>query len=61
MQQLTTAYPNFDQSKALSYFKTRQDFTSGKTSVGINSYNTAIAHLGTMWDAEIITYCTSMH
>lgn len=50
MQQLTTAYPNFDQSKALSYFKTRQDFTSGKTSVGINSYNTAIAHLGTMWD-----------
>jgi hypothetical protein len=50
MQQLTTAYPNFDQSKAQSYFKTRQDFTSGKTSVGINSYNTAIAHLGTMWD-----------
>ncbi len=50
MQQLTTAYPNFDQSKAQSYFKTRQDFTSGKTSVGINSYNTSIAHLGTMWD-----------
>lgn len=50
MQQLTTAYPNFDQSKAQSYFATRKDFTSGKTSVGINSYNTAIAHLGTMWD-----------
>ena len=50
MQQLTTAYPKFDQSKAQSYFKTRQDFTSGPTAVGINSYNTAIAHLGTMWD-----------
>lgn len=50
MQQLTTAYPGFDQSKAQSYFKTRQDFTSGKTAVGINSYNTAIAHLGTMYD-----------
>jgi hypothetical protein len=50
MSQLTTAYPTFDQSRAESYFKTRQDFTSGKTSVGINSYNTAIAHLGTMWD-----------
>ena len=49
-QQVTTAYPDFDQSKAQSYFKTRQDFTSGKTSVAINSYNTAIAHLGTMYD-----------
>ena len=48
-QQATNAYPDFDQSKAQSYFKTRQDFTSGKTSVGINSYNTAIAHLGTMY------------
>ena len=49
-QQVTSAYPDFDQSKAQSYFKTRQDFTSGKTSTGINSYNTAIAHLGTMYD-----------
>jgi hypothetical protein len=50
MTQLTQAYPNFDQSKAQSYFKTRQDFTSGKTSQAINAYNTAIAHLGTMFD-----------
>jgi len=49
-QQVATAYPDFDQSKAQSYFKTRQDFTSGKTSTAINSYNTAIAHLGTMYD-----------
>jgi hypothetical protein len=49
-QQVAQAYPDFDASKAQSYFKTRQDFTSGKTSVGINSYNTAIAHLGTMFD-----------
>lgn len=47
---LTRAYPGFDQSKAQSYFKMRQDFTSGKTAVAINSYNTGIAHLGTMWD-----------
>lgn len=47
---LTRAYPGFDQSKAQSYFKMRQDFTSGKTATAINSYNTGIAHLGTMWD-----------
>lgn len=50
MQQLTTAYPGFDQSKAQSYFKMRQDFTSGKTSTAINAYNTGIAHLGDMYD-----------
>lgn len=49
-RQLAIAYPTFDQSRAQSYFAMRKDFTSGKTSVGINSYNTAIAHLGTMFD-----------
>lgn len=47
---LTRAYPGFDQSKAQSYFKMRQDFTSGKVGTAINSYNTSIAHLGTMFD-----------
>jgi len=47
---LTRAYPGFDQSKAQSYFKMRQDFTSGKTAQAINSYNTAIDHLGNMFD-----------
>lgn len=50
LPQLTTAYPGFDASKAQSYFKMRQDFTSGKTSVAINAYNTGIAHLGDMYD-----------
>jgi hypothetical protein len=51
LQQLSRAYGGqWDQSRAESYFKMRQDFTSGKTAVGKNSYNTAIAHLGTMWD-----------
>jgi hypothetical protein len=51
LQQLSRAYGGqWDQSRAESYFKMRQDFTSGKTSVGLNSYNTAISHLGTMWD-----------
>ncbi len=49
-QMLTMAYPGFDATKTAAYSKMRTDFTSGKTSVGINSYNTAIAHLGTMWD-----------
>jgi hypothetical protein len=51
LQQLSRAYGGqWDQSRAESYFKMRQDFTSGKTSQALNSYNTAIAHLGTMWD-----------
>lgn len=47
---LNRAYPGFDESKVQSYDSMRKDFISGKTSVGINSYNTAIAHLGTMFD-----------
>jgi hypothetical protein len=47
---VTQAYPDYDQSKAQSYFKMRNDFTSGTTSTGINSYNTAIMHLGAMYD-----------
>jgi hypothetical protein len=51
LQQLSRAYGGqWDQSRAESYFKMRQDFTSGQTSKALNSYNTTIAHLGTMWD-----------
>jgi hypothetical protein len=51
LQQLSRAYGGqWDQSRAESYFKMRQDFTSGKTSQALNSYNTTISHLGTMWD-----------
>jgi hypothetical protein len=47
---INQAYPDWDESKTGAYQKMRNDFTSGKTSVGINSYNTAISHLGTMYD-----------
>ena len=44
--------PTFDASKAPSYFKTRTEFTSGKTAQGINSLNTAFQHLGSMYDNQ---------
>ena len=50
LQQVVGRYTDYDPTMADAYKKTREDFTSGKTSVGINSYNTAIAHLGTMFD-----------
>lgn len=50
VQALTQAYPDFDETKVKSYEAARKDFTSGKVATGINSYNTAIAHLGTMFD-----------
>jgi hypothetical protein len=48
--ELTQAYPGFDATQFPAYQKTRTEFTSGKTAAAINSYNTAIAHLGTMFD-----------
>jgi hypothetical protein len=50
LQQVVGRYNDYDPTMADAYKKTREDFTSGKTSVGINSYNTAIAHLGTIFD-----------
>jgi hypothetical protein len=50
LQQVVGKYNDYDPTRADAYKKTREDFTSGKTAVGINSYNTAIAHLGTMFD-----------
>jgi hypothetical protein len=49
-KEVAQAYPDYDFSKAPAYLKTREEFTSGKIGTGINSYNTAIAHLGTMYD-----------
>lgn len=39
------AYPDFDSSKVQSYIQMYRDFTSGKTSVALNSGATALGHL----------------
>jgi hypothetical protein len=43
-------HPGYDASRAPSYIGTRKDFTHGKTSQGINSFNTVLDHLGRMDD-----------
>jgi hypothetical protein len=48
-QQVQQAYPQFDQSRSSAYVAARKDFTSGKTSAGINSVNTVLTHLGRMY------------
>ena len=47
---LNQAYPGFDESKTKAYQATRKDFTSGKTSQGIDAINTALGHLGEVND-----------
>ena len=47
---VTHAYPGFDQCRSQSYVATRKDFTAGKTSQGINAFNTALSHLERMFD-----------
>jgi hypothetical protein len=42
---VTAKYPDFDSSKAESYPAIYKDFTSGKTSVALNSGATALEHL----------------
>lgn len=49
MAAVSRAYPDFDGSKVASYPKVYQDFTSGKTSVALNSGETAIKHLRDLW------------
>lgn len=49
MQEVTTAYPGYDFSRAPEYAATRKDFTSGKTSQAINALNTAMGHMLTMY------------
>jgi hypothetical protein len=43
--EVALAFPEFDSKKAASYGTTYKDFTSGKTSVALNSGGTALKHL----------------
>lgn len=43
-----TAYPDLDATKAPTYAKLRQGFTSGPQSIGINASNTVLHHLNLM-------------
>ena len=45
MSAVAQAFPDFDASKIESYARTYNDFTSGKTSVMLNSGGTALGHL----------------
>jgi hypothetical protein len=45
MEQVTTAYPGYDFSRAPEYAATRKAFTSGKTADAINALNTAMGHM----------------
>lgn len=42
---LAAMYPDLDQSKIQARWKTRQDFTTGKSAQNIKSLNTAVQHL----------------
>ena len=48
--EVTTAYPGFDFTRAPTYLKTREAFTSGKPADGINALNTAMEHMQQMYD-----------
>lgn len=48
---LTQYDPQFDAINYQSRYRTRQDFTSGKSAQNITSFNTAIGHLGTLQQA----------
>lgn len=43
-------YPDYDASQFHNYQATRADFSKGKTGQAINSFNTALTHLGRMED-----------
>ena len=50
VEQIVTAYPGYDVTKAPSYAKLRTDITSGKDSAGISRGNAAINHAGLFYD-----------
>jgi len=50
MQEVTTAYPGYDFSRAPEYAATRKVFTSGKTADAINALNTAMGHMLVMYN-----------
>lgn len=54
INQVTQKYPNFDSSKAEAYPTTYKDFTSGKTSVALNSADTALKHLKELQDLNTV-------
>jgi hypothetical protein len=45
---LYTAYPDLDETKAISYAKLRTNFTSGKEAAGLNGINTSLHHINLM-------------
>jgi hypothetical protein len=45
---VTRAFPDYDQSQYPAYQKAREQFTSGQIGQGINSFNTALNHIGRM-------------
>jgi len=49
MEEVTTAYPGYDFSRAPEYAATRKAFTSGKTADAINALNTAMGHMLVMY------------
>jgi hypothetical protein len=48
--EVTTAYPGYDFTRAPTYLKTREAFTSGKPADAINALNTALEHMQQMYD-----------
>jgi len=44
------AFPGFDMSRAHAYFQTRQSFTSGQAARSMNNLNTALGHMGKLYD-----------
>jgi hypothetical protein len=51
---VTAKYPDFDGTKAASYGPLYKDFTSGKTSVALNSGATALGHLKELRDMNTV-------
>ena len=49
-KKVAVAYPGFDMSRAHAYFQTRQSFTSGKAAASMNNLNTALGHMGKLYD-----------
>lgn len=50
LESVTHAYPDFDTSKATSYSKTYNAFTSGKEGQQLTNGATALQHLSELWD-----------
>lgn len=54
LAQVAAKYPGFDSSKVKSYVSVYKDFTSGKTSVALNSGSTALKHLAELQQLNTI-------